>query len=444
MIQRHVRGLPYLARRCTLVLSANLVLGAGAALRKGSLRQRASVIRVSPDVPGAVAAGPETCFGRPAFSGDLFAASDPCAGSSAELNASWSRDAAGARKRQLVSRANASGAARGAGLVNASGFAEANSTATQVPQAAGPQHPRNLCMDVGWGPGVAPDEHLAPEFILLGAQKAATSSFAFMFYTEGVMYSHVFHGEPGCVWKEAHIFDNYNKRFELGKGFWLYHYPRCSYAAGKRMVAADFTPSYLTDSAAPARMREYYGERASQITFAVILRDPLARMHSAFHFYQNQNWCEQKHLDGGFEKYVNGVLQGNDPCKLLIDGNYTEQLQRYFGVFTPAQFNIIPFKEIVSPRDGSATVISALWQKLGLKGGAAPRVQYVHVNRHPALEKELGASTLAAIRAHIADTMGSNHVARLVTRGGSRPTLLGYAGDGGDPNSVAAWLTASW
>jgi len=135
----------------------------------------------------------------------------------------------------------------------------------------------NLCID----------DHLAPEFILLGAQKSATTTFSRMFsQINSVVGASLEASEPSYFQKELHIFDDGSRRFQLGTQFWLSHYPKCDQS--KRMVATDFTPAYLRDADAPKRMLQFYGSKASQIKFGALLRNPLDRMHSAFYFIRRR------------------------------------------------------------------------------------------------------------------------------------------------------------
>merc|ERR1719171_1377616 len=71
----------------------------------------------------------------------------------------------------------------------------------------------NLCID----------DRLAPEFILLGTQKAGTSSFADMFLTNGIQKAKVIDPSTEAIYfeKELHIFDDHKGRYGKGKQFWL-------------------------------------------------------------------------------------------------------------------------------------------------------------------------------------------------------------------------------
>jgi len=287
-------------------------------------------------------------------------------------------------------------------------------------------------------------EYFAPEFILLGAEKAGTTSFAAMFMTEssGQLTFPTSHNDPwvgNLVPKELHFF-NIEWRFNQGKSFWLHHYPKCSRIG--RMVATDLTPSYLVDKAVPERMSRYYGEHGSRVKFGVLLRDPLKRMQSAFYFWKHhfgRPLCESMYIDVSFQEYVQGILKGKDPCNVLTGGDYHEQLWGYFKWFKPTQFTIFLFGHIAKPPENRSSAISDLWQSLGLQGGPPPEVEHANSagSSHPSLEKDLDPGTLTAIKAHINKTMGHHRLAGLLA--GTKATLARYSGSG-DESSVAQWL----
>merc|ERR1719401_3167726 len=103
-------------------------------------------------------------------------------------------------------------------------------------------------------------------------------------------------GEPSFYRKELHIFDR-DVRMAKGKDFWLSHHPKCT--TQERLVATDMTP-YMLLRRTPNNIKQYYGEQLGRVKFALILRNPVKRIQSAFHFIQKKGWCEQKYLDNGF------------------------------------------------------------------------------------------------------------------------------------------------
>jgi len=242
----------------------------------------------------------------------------------------------------------------------------------------------------------------------------------------------------------------------LGRAWWLHHYPICSQT--ERMVGIDFTPSYLADEKAPERIQAFYADQSSQVKFGVILRNPIKRMHSAFHFWkqgQGAELCSREDIEVEFQQYVTGMLAGVDPCGLLRSTDYAAQLQRYFDLFKPSQFTILLFKQISAPEENESTAISDLWQRLGLQGvpkiwdnettdvGAPPEAPHINENSHPPLEEDLDVDTLAALELNISNTIGADGIAKVLTATDEMPLLAEYGGMD-DVESVVQWIESNW
>lgn len=301
------------------------------------------------------------------------------------------------------------------------------------------------------------EHYLAPEFYLLGPAKAATTSFWQMAgHAGGMIYPGNLNGgdERLARWphpKELSIF-NCN-RSNFGRSWWLRHFPRCD--RSQRMVTLDATPTYINSESAPQQMKLFYEEQSSEIKFGVVLRDPLHRAHTAFHWMvwmqvlQGDDQCAGPRcpacLSPDFQAYVHGVINnGSDPCRLFAQGNYAPQLHKWFDAFSPSQFSIFLFNDLVKHGTG----VAELWQKLGLKI-TEESVTIPHINKNErkkkTLEEELNPSTLISIQAHIEKTMGINQLVLELVNKVPKPTLAGYNASGNfSPQSVKQWLQNGW
>jgi len=301
----------------------------------------------------------------------------------------------------------------------------------------------NLCINI---PGDG--EYLAPEYILLGAEKAGSSSFSVMVATSGIVYPHNTDEDDRLkefqVLKELQLF-NIEDRFNKGLAFWLHHYPKCSRTA--RLVATDFTPVYISTPGTAQRINTFYGDKASQIKFGVIVRNPIARMLSAYHYNLMQRdaniyYCHDV-AKGDFKDYVLRTIAGDDPCGLLSTGDYAKQLKEYFSVFSPSQFTIYPFKDIGSEVGADSLSVKDTWDMLGLAGGV-PKVKHWNANKHPNAFSELGDDVMLQLINYVHTTMGARHVAEvLLSKSDQRPRLIGYTGTW-ELESVEQWLQANW
>lgn len=253
---------------------------------------------------------------------------------------------------------------------------------------------------------------------------------------------------------------NLPSRFNEGKAFWLKYYPKCS--RSKRMVATDFTPTYLYDPEVPERMRMFYGDQSDAVKFGVVLRNPLHRMHSAFWYFKNglgRPLCVRKDIDVSFQEYAIGVLAGQDPCGLVHLAHYAAQLEEYMKVFSPPQFTIMLFKQITEPPAESMTVINDLWESLGLQRGLPTAVVKENMYEeeptekkqlgslpHPALQDDLDANTLVQLQAYMETTVGADELAEFLgtfISADQKPTLARYSGPW-DKAPLAEWIEANW
>jgi len=231
-----------------------------------------------------------------------------------------------------------------------------------------------------------------PQLYLLGAAKASTTTLAHELMHAGVKCVH-----DHFSTKEFHFFDgimnwNYktNEDFEAQKTAWLQWMPFCPNAAGegKRRLLADFTPDYLRmvtlppvanrfgtfppwgdapklgtkngpDVEAvhlPGVLHKFYGEGASRrLSFVVLLREPLARMQSAWYHAQSFNFtnlCVDCRADSFQEAFQNHMGYFTDNPRRITDwiwqGMYAWQLDGWLATFKPDQFLLIPYKYLES------------------------------------------------------------------------------------------------
>lgn len=321
---------------------------------------------------------------------------------------------------------------------------------------------------------------MVPVFYLLGAQKCATSSFA----EEFASGSNVVLPEMGS-WdsfqrmlfsKELHFFD-YNDRYGKGQQFWLQHWPTCP---AVHMVAAEFTPSYLSAWEAPIRMKQVYGGLAGRLQFLVILREPLARMQSSFYHGLSSKWVSAKYQT--FQQYVEtalanyhakafryfhdtaGTQVGSDfyglsgvPWTLSL---YHDQLKHWFDYFHPSQFIVAPMQTYTKPEAvPGVTVRRDLLAKVGSRShiGIAnmhrkpkkdPPRRNVH--SHPEVEQDLTPETRSQINGVFNLLTGPAKLAQLLSPAMQKGLVLyGYGGYLANPQMgrmerIAAYIRNNW
>eukprot|EP00421_Protoceratium_reticulatum_P010498 CAMPEP_0168400584 /NCGR_PEP_ID=MMETSP0228-20121227/22673_1 /TAXON_ID=133427 /ORGANISM="Protoceratium reticulatum, Strain CCCM 535 (=CCMP 1889)" /LENGTH=362 /DNA_ID=CAMNT_0008414129 /DNA_START=83 /DNA_END=1168 /DNA_ORIENTATION=+ len=291
---------------------------------------------------------------------------------------------------------------------------------------------------------------MAPEFFLIGAQKAGSTAFAEMIKHPKIICPTLVQGEQDSrYYKEVHIFDEFD-RFKKGRDFWLSHYPACDRST--RMIAADFTPDYVAVPEVPQRMKAFYGDQTHRLKIALIVRNPVGRIHSAFHFYNSearagQSWaqcvCQQKGSNGctDFKGYVEGLMkiEHNDPCYFVNRSDYSHQLDVFLQVFAPSQFTVFSLTSISDPSSGRSRAAQAVWTSLGLSG-EAPVVAHINGGHHASIEQDLGPTVLEQFKSYINDRAGPYGLAKTLVDKGIK--LFGFQSN--EYLAVAQHLGQTW
>jgi len=205
-----------------------------------------------------------------------------------------------------------------------------------------------------WLPGNQPD------FIIVGAQKAGTSSL-FTYLKQ----------DKNFVASQKKEIDFFSKDINYRKGFFWYEKQfRGFKRSGKLFYEA--SPSYLYRSFAPARIFNY----DKSIKIIILLREPVERSYSAWNMYRDMfdsNKIRSKMKQGydGKINYLNkylfqdrSVFPSFEECleieisimnqtpeieepSIIRRGIYFEQVRRYFELFPKENILIINFEDIV-------------------------------------------------------------------------------------------------
>jgi hypothetical protein len=285
--------------------------------------------------------------------------------------------------------------------------------------------------------------HIAPELFLIGAQKAATSSLAAMLGHPNLKFPRALPDEPTYTAKELHTFDR-RDNFAKGKSYWLSHYPECT--TDERLVATDMTPNYLIAPEAPNNIKQFYGDQLGRIKLVSVLRNPVNRIHSAFHFFRAKNFtmptgCRPSLLHG-FKSYAQGIISGHDPCSFVAHSRYHDQIKLFLDVVNASQFiGTFPMREVVAPVDGIFRGNVAVLEALGLSASPVPPI---HVNSmaHPTLEDDVGdAVLLERLHSYVGKEVNAEKVAQLHIE--NNITIFGYTGPQ-DVRALADFLDSRW
>ncbi len=221
-----------------------------------------------------------------------------------------------------------------------------------------------------------------PDFVILGAQKAGTSSlFDWL----------IRHPDAAAPWiKELHHFNAARQRplDEYRSGFPLAVRARRPLRR-RGWITGESTPEYLYTPWAPPRMA---AELPESTRFLVVLREPLARLRS-HHAMAVRNGWQQDDLPAALvaerqrlEKWGWGFDPGpggrDDFLRrsYLARGLYADQLERWFEVVDRNRILVLRFEELATD---PAHLAPAIEEFLGL-GPALAGVPFPHSNPAPA------------------------------------------------------------
>lgn len=309
----------------------------------------------------------------------------------------------------------------------------------------------NLCMH----------GHFVPEVIVIGGIKASTTSLcAGLRRSPFILWpisgeDKVNSTKHFAAWKEGHYFD---KHVEDGISYMISDFKECDMAV--RNVAVDGSARYSTDPYVPKVISAWYGKQASQLKFVLILREPLARLHSHYHHSVRDGWCKL-HKKFNFSRIIEKILKGKakfvrrllwsddistgSGCRDFLEGSlYVNQLRNYFKYFQPSQFILVPFLFNVDPGHAgrpSKLVAETLWSRLGVSGLPGPPV-HSNDHEHPKLEEDLDEGLIKSMRAWFDNVTGPRVIANLVRS--TNTILYHYAGDPDDPAQISEWLGENW
>jgi len=214
-------------------------------------------------------------------------------------------------------------------------------------------------------------QKINPSFLIIGAQKAATSSLAYYLnqHPKIIKAKH----------KEVNFFNNdgnyvkglswYRKQFipkHLKKQFIPKHLFNTGY------IYFEATPGYMYRKIAIDRIREHY----PKIKMIVLLRDPVERAYSAWNMFREyssrkklpraiyEGYIEGKENNLYKEFYSSGIFPDFETCiekellvissgekneepSLIRQGIYIAPIENLYGIFPKNQILILGYKDLV-------------------------------------------------------------------------------------------------
>jgi hypothetical protein len=193
---------------------------------------------------------------------------------------------------------------------------------------------------------------MLPNFLIIGAQKAATSWLA------KCMGEH-----PDVLMSDIKEIRFFNNEFERGLNWYESHFADWS----GQTALGEATPGYICHPDAPARIRTTLGDRVKLIAS---LRHPVDRAYSAFWHYVQRG---RMPADTDFRS----ALQANR-FEIYLWGCYYTHLSRYLECFSRDSLMVLIYEDI--KRD-NPKAIRECFQFVGVSAQFIPSALGVRVNR---------------------------------------------------------------
>ena len=183
-----------------------------------------------------------------------------------------------------------------------------------------------------------------PDFLIIGAQKAGTTSL----YNYLVQHPQIIGNK---TWKEVRYFD-VPEHYNQGWSWYLGCFPS-KIEKGSRLTF-DVSPSYLYFPEIAPRIKEDLGP----IKMIVILRNPVDRAYSAWKMYHsfgsnpdvsenNRKIADYRTFSQAIEQELTGECEPDIyPYDYINRGKYVEQLNNYYQYFDKNNLLILDFEAL--------------------------------------------------------------------------------------------------
>ncbi len=231
-----------------------------------------------------------------------------------------------------------------------------------------------------------------PDFMIIGAQKAGTTSlYRYLRDHPGVLV------EPGVG--EIHYFDNH---WDEGESYFRSHFPRRAKIdslrakTGHRIVTGEKTPYYLFHPLSPQRA----AATVPAAKLIVLLRNPAERAASQHKMNFNMGLetlsfadaidAEPRRVDATFQAIVDGTApSGGGPVALYSyvgRGRYVEQIDRWLTHYPREQMLLLRSEDLLT--DPETTFATAL-EFLGLEYQPVEFIRHNAARKPYAIEPEV-------------------------------------------------------
>lgn len=217
-----------------------------------------------------------------------------------------------------------------------------------------------------------------PDFLIIGAQKAATTSLYRYLAAQSAV--------AAAMTKEVHFFDH---QYHRGVGWYRSNFPARGPSAVR--ITGEASPYYLFHPAVAQRIRQ----TCPDVRLIAVLRDPVTRAIS-HHAHEVRRGFEDLPLQAAIEaeparladcqaELARGRSFAHEHYSYLARGRYAEQLRRWFEVFPRDQILILEMEQLLVDAQG---VLGQAADFLGLQAFAG-NLDAQHVGGYTRPETEV-------------------------------------------------------
>ena len=172
--------------------------------------------------------------------------------------------------------------------------------------------------EAGGEPGVG----ALPDFAIIGAPKCGTT---FLYY---LLAKHPL--VRPAAFKELHYFD---LLYDKGEQWYRQCFPSPRFKDGRKTITGEATPGYLAHPQVPDRIAEI----VPQAKLIVLLRNPVDRIYSGYHFFESRRGRDTSE----FDKHARAALEDPRGSKMLSQGVYADQIAAWSKVFMREQMLVL-------------------------------------------------------------------------------------------------------
>ncbi|MEQ9370565.1 MAG: sulfotransferase domain-containing protein [Coleofasciculus chthonoplastes F3-SA18-01] len=214
-----------------------------------------------------------------------------------------------------------------------------------------------------------------PDFLIIGAQKAGTTSL----YRYLAQHPQVLENN---TWKEIRYFD-LPENYSQGLGWYLGHFPS-KFRKGNKLTC-DASPSYLYFPQIPKQIKQNLGN----IKMIAVLREPVSRAYSAWQMYHsfsdNPNdklkaIADERSFAEAIEQELNPESNtAKYPYDYIDRGKYVEQLENYYNYFDRDNILVLNIEQF---RKNFGTVLDCVCDFLNIEKFSQNEIDNLNNQKH--------------------------------------------------------------